>query len=179
MFHIFHYLRLASPGLKEDFQSNVFKVLAAILHLGNVEIRDSGGDGSSISVSPSSRLCESWAPDDQSLHSCLPLLQLADPHLVLFCELLAVKAEALVRWLCHRRIVLTAETLVKPEPRKRAVNARDALAKQMYAHLFDCIISRINRALQAPGKQHAFIGVLDIYGWMFEPPENQVWVGPF
>ncbi|TNN00172.1 hypothetical protein fugu_011418 [Takifugu bimaculatus] len=126
-------------GFKEDFQSDVFKVLAAILHLGNVEIRDSGGDGSSIS--------------------------LADPHLALFCQLLAVKAEALVRWLCHRRIVLAAETLVKPEPKKRAVNARDALAKQMYAHLFDCIISRINRALQAPGKQHAFIGVLDIYGF--------------
>lgn len=84
--------------------------------------------------------------------------------MVLFCELLAVKAEELVRWLCHRRIVLAAETLVKPEPKKRAVNARDALAKQMYAHLFDCIISRINRALQAPIKQHAFIGVLDIYG---------------
>lgn len=164
MFHIFHYLHLASPGLKEDFQSNVFKVLAAILHLGNVEIRDSGGDTSSISVSPSSRLCESVAPDAQSPQSCLPLLQLGDPHLALFCELLAVKAQELVRWLCHRRIVLAAETLVKPEPKKRAVNARDALAKQMYAHLFDCIISRINRALQAPGKQHAFIGVLDIYG---------------
>lgn len=84
--------------------------------------------------------------------------------MALCCGLLAVRAEALVRWLCHRRIVLAAETLVKPEPKKRALNARDALAKQMYAHLFDCIISRINRALQAPGKQHAFIGVLDIYG---------------
>lgn len=92
------------------------------------------------------------------------LLQLSDPHLAVFCELLAVNAEGLVRWLCHRRIVLAAETLVKPEPRKRALNARDALAKQIYAHLFDCIISRINRALQVPGKQHAFIGVLDIYG---------------
>ncbi|XP_044050304.1 unconventional myosin-Vc isoform X4 [Siniperca chuatsi] len=35
-------------GLKEDFQSDVFKVLAAILHLGNVEIRNSGGDKSSV-----------------------------------------------------------------------------------------------------------------------------------
>lgn len=47
-------VHLALPGLKEDFQSDVFKVLAAILHLGNVEIRDSGGDKSSIPVSPSS-----------------------------------------------------------------------------------------------------------------------------
>lgn len=38
-------------GLKEDFQSDVFKVLAAILHLGNVEIKSSGGDKSSVPVS--------------------------------------------------------------------------------------------------------------------------------
>ncbi|KAI3370674.1 hypothetical protein L3Q82_007236 [Scortum barcoo] len=126
-------------GLQEDFQLDVFKVLAAILHLGNVEIRDSGGDKSSV---PSS-----------------------DPHLLVFCELLGVSMEGLVRWLCHRRIVLVAETVVKPVPKERAVNARDALAKQIYAHLFDCIINRINTALQVPGKQHAFIGVLDIYGF--------------
>uniref|UniRef100_A0A8D3CYR8 Myosin VC n=1 Tax=Scophthalmus maximus TaxID=52904 RepID=A0A8D3CYR8_SCOMX len=125
-------------GLKEDFQSDVFKVLAAILHLGNVEIRDSGKDKSSVSPS--------------------------DPHVAVVCELLGVSAEALVRWLCHRRIVLVAETVVKPVPRERAVNARDALAKHIYAHLFDCIINRINTALQVPGKPHAFIGVLDIYG---------------
>ncbi|XP_029289703.1 LOW QUALITY PROTEIN: unconventional myosin-Vc [Cottoperca gobio] len=126
-------------GLNEDFQSDVFKVLAAILHLGNMEIRNSG-DGKS-SVPPS------------------------DPHLAVFCELLDVSAEELSRWLCHRRIVLVVETVVKPVPKERAVNARDALAKQIYAHLFDCIINKINTALQVPGKQHAFIGVLDIYGF--------------
>uniref|UniRef100_A0A3Q2QJ82 Myosin VC n=1 Tax=Fundulus heteroclitus TaxID=8078 RepID=A0A3Q2QJ82_FUNHE len=124
-------------GLKEDFQSDVFKVLAAILHLGNVEIKISGDDRSSPS----------------------------DPHLAAFCDLLSVGAAELVRWLCNRRIVLAAETFVKPVPKERAVAARDALAKQIYAHLFDCIITRINTALQVPGKQHAFIGVLDIYGF--------------
>ena len=59
---------------------------------------------------------------------------------------------------------MVAETVVKPVPKERAVNARDALAKQIYAHLFDCVISKINAALQVPGKQHTFIGVLDIYG---------------
>ncbi|KAJ0069163.1 hypothetical protein NL108_003078 [Boleophthalmus pectinirostris] len=126
-------------GLNEDFQIDVFKVLAAILHLGNVEIKSSGDDKSSIPPS--------------------------DPHLSVFCELLEVNAVDLARWLCHRRIVLAAETVVKPLPKKRVINARDALAKQIYAHLFDCIINRINTALKVPGKQHAFIGVLDIYGF--------------
>uniref|UniRef100_A0A6Q2YXJ7 Myosin VC n=1 Tax=Esox lucius TaxID=8010 RepID=A0A6Q2YXJ7_ESOLU len=119
-----------STGLTEDFQADVFKVLAGILHLGNVDIQSS-----------------------------------SDPHLAVFCELLGVSPEGVTRWLCHRRIVMVAETVVKPVPRERAVNARDALAKQIYAHLFDSVIHRINAALQVPGKQHTFIGVLDIYGF--------------
>lgn len=43
-----------SPGLKEDFQLDVFKVLAAILHLGNVEIKNVGDDKSTVPVSSSS-----------------------------------------------------------------------------------------------------------------------------
>ncbi|XP_037109378.1 unconventional myosin-Vc isoform X2 [Syngnathus acus] len=126
-------------GLKEDFQSDVFKVLAAILHLGNVEIKSSGDDRSTIS------------------HS--------DSHLHIFCELLSVRADDLMRWLCNRKLVLVAETVVKPLHKDRAVNSRDALAKRIYAHLFDCVINKINKALQVPGKQHAFVGVLDIYGF--------------
>lgn len=41
----------STAGLKDDFQFAVYKVLAAILHLGNVEIRESGGDKSFVAVS--------------------------------------------------------------------------------------------------------------------------------
>ncbi|KAJ8340437.1 hypothetical protein SKAU_G00350700 [Synaphobranchus kaupii] len=126
-------------GLKEALQMDVFKVLAAILHLGNVEIRAVGSDKSSVSS------------DDQ--------------HLVVVSDLLAVNGEDLCHWLCHRRIVLRAETVVKPVPREHAANARDALAKQIYAHVFDRVINNINSALRVPGKPHTFIGVLDIYGF--------------
>lgn len=90
--------------------------------------------------------------------------QSSDSHLHIVCELLGVRADDLVRWLCNRRLVLVAETVVKPLHKDRAVNSRDALAKRIYALLFNCVINRINKALQVPGKQHAFIGVLDIYG---------------
>ncbi|KAG5273690.1 hypothetical protein AALO_G00154370 [Alosa alosa] len=126
-------------GLKEDFLSDVFKVLAAILHLGNVTIKTTSGEKSAVSTS--------------------------DVHLAVFCELVCVDVDSVCRWLCHRRLVLLAETVVKPVPMERAVNARDALAKHIYAHLFDCVIHRINTALKVPGKQHSFIGVLDIYGF--------------
>ena len=43
--------------------------------------------------------------------------------------------------------------------------ARDALAKCIYAYLFDWIVVQINKALRTSGKVHKFIGVLDIYGF--------------
>ncbi|XP_073798784.1 unconventional myosin-Vc isoform X1 [Danio rerio] len=126
-------------GLKENFQTDVFKVLAAILHLGNVIIKAKDPEKSFIGS--------------------------RDPHLAIFCDLMGVSTENMSRWLCHRRIVLSTETVVKPQPRERAVNARDALAKHIYAHLFNWVIHKINHALMVPGKQHSFIGVLDIYGF--------------
>ncbi|PKU48096.1 unconventional myosin-vc [Limosa lapponica baueri] len=126
-------------GLKGDFQMDVFKMLAAILHLGNVGITAVGDERSSIS--------------------------LEDKHLNIFCELLDLNCDKMAQWLCHRKIITTSETVIKPMTRTQAVNARDALAKKIYSHLFDFIVERINQALQFPGKQHTFIGVLDIYGF--------------
>uniref|UniRef100_A0A670KGK5 Myosin VC n=1 Tax=Podarcis muralis TaxID=64176 RepID=A0A670KGK5_PODMU len=122
------YLFVFLLGLKEDFQMDVFKILAAILHLGNVQILD-------------------------------------DKHLHIFCDLLDLESDKVARWLCHRKIVTTSETVVKPMTKLQALNARDALAKKIYAHLFDFIVERINKALEFSGKQHTFIGVLDIYGF--------------
>uniref|UniRef100_A0A803WDL0 Myosin VC n=2 Tax=Ficedula albicollis TaxID=59894 RepID=A0A803WDL0_FICAL len=88
-----------------------------------------------------------------------------DKHLSIFCELLDLNCDKVAWWLCHRKIVTTSETVTKPMTRAQAANARDALAKKIYSHLFDFIVDRINQALQFPGKQHTFIGVLDIYGF--------------
>ncbi|XP_036910546.1 unconventional myosin-Vc isoform X1 [Sturnira hondurensis] len=126
-------------GFKEDFQMDIFKTLAAILHLGNVQITAVGSERSTVSGD--------------------------DSHLKVFCELLGLDSSKVAQWLCHRKIVTTSETVVKPMTRPQAVNARDALAKKIYAHLFDFLVERINHALRFSGKQHTFIGVLDIYGF--------------
>ncbi|XP_015414392.1 PREDICTED: unconventional myosin-Vc [Myotis davidii] len=126
-------------GFQEDFQMDVFKVLAAILHLGNVQITAVGNERSAVSAD--------------------------DSHLQVFCELLGLERGSVAQWLCNRKIITTSETVVKPMTRPQAANARDALAKKVYAHLFDFIVERINQALQFSGKQHTFIGVLDIYGF--------------
>ncbi|XP_059808758.1 unconventional myosin-Vc-like isoform X3 [Hypanus sabinus] len=126
-------------GLKQDFQMDIFKVLAGILHLGNVEIKAVSDEKSSV--------------------------KLGDYHLTVFCELLELKADNMAYGLCHRKIATASDTVIKPMTKAQAINARDALAKHIYSHLFSCIVDHINKALQFSGKQHTFIGVLDIYGF--------------
>ena len=45
-----------------------------------------------------------------------------------------------------------------------AANARDALAKAVYARLFDYIVSRVNQSLPFTSSK-SYIGVLDIAGF--------------
>ncbi|XP_036972614.1 unconventional myosin-Vb isoform X2 [Acanthopagrus latus] len=127
-------------GIKESSQSSIFKVIASILHLGNVEIC-SERDGESCHISRD------------------------DVHLQHFCRLLGVELQQMEHWLCHRKLATTSETYVKNMSSKQASNARDALAKHIYARMFDWIVEHINMSLQTSSKQHSFIGVLDIYGF--------------
>ncbi|XP_026153683.1 unconventional myosin-Vb isoform X2 [Mastacembelus armatus] len=127
-------------GIKESSQSNIFKVIASILHLGNIEICGER-DGESCRI----------AKDDL--------------HLKHFCRLLGVEPQQMEHWLCHRKLTTASETYVKKMSSKQAINARDALAKHIYARMFDWIVEHINVALHTSSKQHSFIGVLDIYGF--------------
>uniref|UniRef100_UPI0037E78C67 unconventional myosin-Vb isoform X1 n=1 Tax=Semicossyphus pulcher TaxID=241346 RepID=UPI0037E78C67 len=127
-------------GVKESSQISIFKVVASILHLGNVEIC-SERDGESCHISKD------------------------DPHLQHFCRLLGVELQQMEHWLCHRKLATASETYVKKMSSKQANNARAALAKHIYARMFDWIVEHINMSLQTSFKQHSFIGVLDIYGF--------------
>ncbi|MED6293128.1 Unconventional myosin-Va [Characodon lateralis] len=126
-------------GINESYQIGLFQVLAAILHLGNVEIKDRDSDSSLI------------APNNR--------------HLTAFCELVGVTYQDMSHWLCHRKLKTATETYIKPLPRLQATNARDALSKHIYAKLFSWIVEHVNKALVTNVKQHSFIGVLDIYGF--------------
>ncbi|XP_061621681.1 unconventional myosin-Va isoform X6 [Phyllopteryx taeniolatus] len=126
-------------GINESYQMGLFQVLAAILHLGNVEIKDKDSDSSMI------------PPNND--------------HLTKFCELVGITYKDMAQWLCHRKLKTASETYIKTIPRLQATNARDALSKHIYAKLFNWIVEHVNKALVANLKQHSFIGVLDIYGF--------------
>uniref|UniRef100_A0A671KB55 Myosin VAa n=1 Tax=Sinocyclocheilus anshuiensis TaxID=1608454 RepID=A0A671KB55_9TELE len=92
-------------------------------------------------------------------------LQPNNGHLSVFCELMGVTYQDMSHWLCHKKLKTATETYIKPIPKLQAINARDALAKHIYAKLFNWIVDHVNKALHSTVKQHSFIGVLDIYGF--------------
>uniref|UniRef100_A0A7N4V4B5 Myosin VA n=2 Tax=Sarcophilus harrisii TaxID=9305 RepID=A0A7N4V4B5_SARHA len=126
-------------GINESYQMGIFRILAGILHLGNVGFTSRDSDSCSI------------PPKHEPLS--------------IFCDLMGVEYEEMSHWLCHRKLATATETYIKPIPKFQATNARDALAKHIYAKLFNWIVDHVNQALHSAVKQHSFIGVLDIYGF--------------
>ncbi|XP_077174241.1 unconventional myosin-Va isoform X5 [Paroedura picta] len=126
-------------GIADSSQMGIFQILAAILHLGNVSFTSRDADSCTI------------PPKHEPLR--------------IFCDLMGVEYEQMAHWLCHRKLATATETYIKPIPKLQATNARDALAKHIYANLFNWIVDHVNRALHSTMKQHSFIGVLDIYGF--------------
>ncbi|KAJ8391648.1 hypothetical protein AAFF_G00087890 [Aldrovandia affinis] len=126
-------------GINESYQKEIFKVLASVLHLGNVEVKDSDADSSRIPP--------------------------GNKNLTVFCDLMGVAYKDMSHWLCHKKLKTATETYIKPIPKLQAMNIRDALAKHIYAKLFTWIVEHVNKALHSTVKQSSFIGVLDIYGF--------------
>ncbi|XP_068277030.1 unconventional myosin-Vb-like [Nyctibius grandis] len=132
-------------GVPEADQLELFNILAAILHLGNIVIRGRDRRGDGCFVEP------------------------ADEALGLFCTLLGIEASQVMCWLCHRKLVTAGETYLKPLSRQQALDSRDALAKHMYGQVFRWMVSRVNHALRSLEGHRTSIGILDIYGFeMFE-----------
>ncbi|KAK3748926.1 hypothetical protein RRG08_019460, partial [Elysia crispata] len=126
-------------GFPEKDQMMVFRIVSAILHFGNVNIKERDGES-----------CEIPAKDES---------------IKIMCKLLAIEESQMRMWLCTRKIQTVNETLTKPLTESTASFARDALVKGIYSRLFDWIVAQINKALHSSSKSHKFIGVLDIYGF--------------
>ncbi|KAG5383360.1 hypothetical protein IGI04_034830 [Brassica rapa subsp. trilocularis] len=125
-------------GISTEEQDAIFSVVAAILHLGNVEFAKGAEIDSSV------------PKDEKSLF-----------HLKTAAELLSCDEKALEDSLCKRIMVTRDETITKTLDPEAATLSRDALAKVMYSRLVDKINSSIG---QDPHSKY-LIGVLDIYGF--------------
>ncbi|GJM87348.1 hypothetical protein PR202_ga03294 [Eleusine coracana subsp. coracana] len=129
-------------GISFEEQEAIFRVVAAILHLGNVEFAE-GDDVDS-----------SKPKDEKSMF-----------HLRTAAELFMCDEKALENSLCQRIIVTRDENIVKTLDREAAKGSRDALAKTVYSRLFDWLVNKINNSIGQDPNSKCLIGVLDIYGF--------------
>eukprot|EP00741_Cyanophora_paradoxa_P010959 tig00020553_g10595.t1 len=162
----FHRMReaMARVGIGEDDQANVFRVLAAILHLGNLRFVTAPGSGGEASV------VESKGADGG--------------HLLAAADLLKVDPADLEQALCHKTICprspsRDADAVKRNLKPAEAEASRNALARAIYQRLFDWLVARINSSLEVEQPSHedsqrsfaaepppsTFIGVLDIFGF--------------
>ncbi|XP_023292615.2 unconventional myosin-Va isoform X1 [Lucilia cuprina] len=127
--------------------SDVLNILAGILHLGNLKFSHKYKSNSN-EIDPDGCQID---PDDL--------------HLRVMGELLKINADDLRKWLKTRQIESVNELVLIPNNLETAMAARDALAKHIYAKLFQYIVSVLNKGLNNDPKHSCFIGVLDIYGF--------------
>ncbi|CAH1252204.1 MYO5A [Branchiostoma lanceolatum] len=128
-------------GFSDKIQQEIFRILAALLHLGNIEVDENFKDSEKCFIDPE------------------------NPHLYAVAELLGVDMNQFRKWMCNRKITAVHQVIEKPLRSSEAMHGRDALAKFLYGQLFDWIVSKINTVLTPQAKESSFIGVLDIYGF--------------
>ncbi|KAI3678757.1 hypothetical protein L6452_38060 [Arctium lappa] len=129
-------------GINSEEQDAIFRVVAAILHLGNIEFAKGKEIDSSV------------PKDEKSLF-----------HLRTAAELFMCDLKALEDCLCKRVIVTRDETITKWLDPESAAVSRDALAKIAYSRLFDWLVDKINSSIGQDSCSKYIIGVLDIYGF--------------
>ncbi|KAJ7006056.1 myosin-9 isoform X1 [Populus alba x Populus x berolinensis] len=129
-------------GINVKEQDAIFRVVAAILHLGNINF-DKDEDIDSAVVK-----------DEQSLF-----------HLQMTAELLMCDPLSLEDALC-KRVMITPEEIIKRslDPHAAAVS-RDGLAKTIYSRLFEWLVDKINVSIGQDPNSKCLIGILDIYGF--------------
>ena len=130
-------------GISKPERDAVFGVVAGILHLGNVEFKEDGS-----------------ADDGCELDGQSSMDALEDAAAVL-----RVSRDRLEQALRTRAIETREGVITKPLDVEAATNSRDALAKTLYARLFDWLVDKINTSIGQDIESKSFIGVLDIYGF--------------
>ncbi|KAL8291895.1 hypothetical protein RQP46_002153 [Phenoliferia psychrophenolica] len=130
---------LDTVGFTPSEQLELWKTIAAILHLGNVSVGGSSSSGQA---------------------------HLSDPsQLEIICHLLGLRdASLLLNALVRPKVKAGNEWVVQARTKKQVTDELAALAKSLYEKCFGAIVDRINKALGRPATK-TFIGVLDIAGF--------------
>ncbi|KAJ7039615.1 P-loop containing nucleoside triphosphate hydrolase protein [Mycena alexandri] len=130
-------------GIDDARQTSIFQVLAALLHLGNINVTQTRADA---------------IIDDE------------DPSMLRAMEFLGVNASEFKKWTIKKQITTRSEKIVTTLTAPQAVGVRDSISRFVYACLFEWLVTAINESLtgkygDAATRAETYIGVLDIYGF--------------
>ncbi|KAG0668056.1 Myosin type-2 heavy chain 1 [Maudiozyma exigua] len=135
---------LLKIGISEEMQNDIFQILAALLHIGNIEITKTRNDAS---------------------------LSYDEKNLLVATELLGIDNVGFAKWIVKKQINTRSEKIISNLNFAQAMVTKDSIAKFIYSALFDMIVDKLNETLMTdndPTTQDqvkSFIGVLDIYGF--------------
>lgn len=137
-------------GVSEEMKWNIYRIVAAVLHLGNIEFEEALEDTRGG--------CRVSQASEEALNRTASLIKI-EPTSLRQCLL--------------TRIMQTSKGGIKgtvylvPLKPAECRNARDALAKALYSRLFDYIVTDIiNKSLPFFDSNY-YIGVLDIAGFEY------------
>uniref|UniRef100_UPI0037E7D6D8 unconventional myosin-VIIb n=1 Tax=Semicossyphus pulcher TaxID=241346 RepID=UPI0037E7D6D8 len=129
----------------ENDSWEISKLLAAILHLGNVNFE--------ATIVNNLEGCDVRKSSNFNMAS----------------QLMEVAPKALEKSLTERSFMTTRESVTKPLTSDQAVDGKDAFVKAIYGRLFIWVVGKINAAIYKPSEDtkevRQSIGLLDIFGF--------------
>ncbi|XP_074098878.1 unconventional myosin 10A [Cotesia typhae] len=129
-------------GFTSEEQDTIFRILASVLHLGNVYFHRKqmrhGQEGVEVGSDAEIR----WA-----------------------AHLLQINVEGIIRALTTKTTEARNERVLTALNIDQALDARDAFAKALYSSLFSWLVARVNHIVYKGTKQTSAISILDIFGF--------------
>uniref|UniRef100_A0A8D3C3B1 Myosin X n=1 Tax=Scophthalmus maximus TaxID=52904 RepID=A0A8D3C3B1_SCOMX len=119
----------------EENIGEILRLLAGILHAGNIEFMTAGG----AQVSSKSALSRT-------------------------SDLLGLNSDQLAEVLTHRSMILRGEEISTPLTIEQAVDSRDSMAMALYSRCFNWIIGKLNNRIRGR-EDFKSISILDIFGF--------------
>lgn len=137
---------MKSLGIGRRQQGQVWKILAAILHLGNIQFRDALPGQESCTVKNVNQL-----------------------HLV--AEILGLDSDSLLNALTSRTRTVGKDNIFEVLDAKDSANQRDSFARSLYATTFSWIVEQVNRKICAAETEFTnFVSILEVPGFAGATP---------
>jgi myosin-5 len=108
---------LTRLGVPEKVQTSLWKILASLLHIGNIKITATRTDS---------------------------VLSADEPSLAKACELLGIDASEFAKWTVKKQLVTRGEKIMSNLTQQQATVVRDSVAKYIYSSLFDWLVETMN-----------------------------------